>query len=385
MRKKTRKLFLGLLISSSLLSTISCSNDDSSPITVAPDKPETPGTPTTPAEKATVKLTVNEFDDTSVSFTVQATNATEVFYYIFKNPVKGELPKIDGEEIVKQGTKIEDLDKEIIVTELENLTEYAIVAAAKNTENVISVLEKPEVFSTLQKIDVSIILSNVSATHEQILFSIQPIDAVQANYKIVKKGTKLTADEVLETGNKLFNVKVTSNLRPKGFDADTEYIIYAAGLSATGAKVLKYAEVRTAALPEKPSEDGIMNFTTLSFQSEKDPVTQGKISFYTLSLSNADWEAKFEIANVSSILDVIPEGKYTLPAYKDPGKPTVERIGSDFYIKNKKTGETIKDIDYGDMVITKKDSEYTIDINMVKQDYTQKYKAAYKGIPVYKK
>ncbi|MEC4115630.1 hypothetical protein VSP20_01490 [Myroides phaeus] len=385
MRKKTRRLFLGMLIGSSLLSTISCSNDDSSPITVAPDKPENPTTPTTPAEKATVKLTVNEFDDTSVSFTVQATNAKEVYYYIFKNPVKGELPKIDGEEIVKQGTKIEDLDKEIIVTELENLTEYAIVAAAKNTENIISVLEKPEVFSTLQKIDVSIILSKVSASHEQIFFTIQPIDAIQVNYKIVKKGTKVTVDEVLETGSKLFNVKVTSNLKPKGFDADTEYTIYAAGLSATGAKILRHAEVRTTAVPEKPSEDGIMNFTTLSFQSEKDPVTQGKISFYTLLLSNTEWEAKFEIANVSSILNAIPEGKYTLPAYKESGKPTVERIGSDFYIKNKKTGETIKDIDYGDLIITKKDSEYTIDINMVKKDYTQKYKATYKGIPVYKK
>ncbi len=385
MKKKSRKLFLGMLVSATLFSTVSCSNDDSSPIIIPTEKPETPETPKAPAEKATVKVTLNEFDDTSVSFNVAATDATEVFYYVFKNPEKGKAPQIDGEEIVKKGIKIEDLEKEIVVGELESSTEYAIVAAAKNTEDVISILENPILFSTLQKVDVSIELSNVSATHEQIMFTILPIDAVQANYIIVKKGTKLTADEVLERGNKLFNLKIASNLRPKGFEPNTDYIIYAAGLSATGAKVLKSAEVRTTSESETPAEDGIMKFTSLSFTGEKDPITEGKISFYTLLLSNADWEAKFEIANVSSILDVIPEGTYTLPSYKDEGRPTVERVGKDFYIKNKKTGETIKDIDYGDIKISKSGSEYTLVINMVKLDYTQKYKAEYKGVPVYKK
>lgn len=388
MKKNSRKLFLGLLVGATLTSTLSCSSDDNNSYLVPnekPETPETPETPKTPAEKATVKVTLNEFDDTSVSFNVEATNATEVFYYVFKNPAKGENPQITGEEIIEKGTKIEDLEKEIVVEELDSLTEYAIVAAAKNIEDVISIVETPTLFSTLQKVDVSIELSNISATHEQIMFTILPIDAVQASYKIVKKGIKLTADEVFETGNKLFNVKIASNLKPKGFEANTDYTIYAAGLSATGAKVLKSAEVRTLSESEKPTEDGVMKFTSLTFSGEADPVTKGKISFYTLLLSNTDWEAKFEIANVSSILDVIPEGTYTLPAYKDKGRPTAERVGSDFYIKNKKTGELIKDIDYGDIKITKNGTEYTLIINMVKLDYTQKYKAEFKGAPIYKK
>lgn len=379
MKKHKRTLLLCLATGIILGTNISCSSDDNTKtITEEPTKPK----PVEPAAKASITLSIKEINENSITLTLTTANASEVYYLVTSNSTKDEILALKGEEIIKKGKQVNDLSKDLIINELESDIEYIITAVAKNSEGEITLIETPLIITTLAKIDVEIKLTEISASHEQIFFTLTPTDAVQANYKIVEKGTVLTADEILETGSKIYNLKSASTLKPKGFKPNTDYTIYAAGLSATGAKVLSSAEVKTSETPTDPVDDGIVKFTTLTFTADNTQSQGGKVTYYKMSFIEDTWEATFEIGAVSSNTNELPEGKYILPARQDEGKPGPERIAKDFIVKNKKTGEIVKDIDYGDIIITKQDTQYNIIIDMVKLNYKERFKGDFKGTPI---
>jgi hypothetical protein len=376
MKKHTNKLLIGALIGSVTLSFTSCSSDDNS--VPKPDKEIE-----VPAEKATLGLSLESVKDSSALFKITAKNTAAVFYYLVPSQEEGKAPAVTTDNIFTKGIEVKDWKDAIEVKDLTPETEYYIFAAAKNSDGVISIVESPLTFKTSKKVDVFLEVTNVSATHDQILFSILPTGATEVRYKIVKKETKLTLDEVLETGSKLFNLKVTSNLKPKNFEADTEYTIYIAAVSATGMKILHTSEVKTKKADEAV-DDGSVVFNSLSFTSELVEEAGKKVTYYQMTFANSDWQAQFEIGALTSNTTEIKEGKYVLPSKKDPGKPGPERIASNFVIKNLKTNKPVADIDYGEIVITKVNDKYEVKIDLVKLDYTQRFIGIFKGTPVHK-
>lgn len=359
------------------LSLTSCSSDDNS-IPKPIDKIEVP------AEKATLKLTLGTFKDTSANFTIEAKNTQSVFYYVIPSTEAGKAPVVTVEDIYKKGTEVKDWKEPISIKDLSPSTEYFIFAAAKNSDGIATVIETPLTFTTTQKIDVFVELSNISATNNQIMVSILPTGATEVRYKIVKKEIVLTLEEVLETGSKIMNLKAVTNLKPKNFEQNTAYMIYVAAVSATGVKILETAEVKTLKDEDAPA-DGSIAFTSLSFTSELVEEAGKKVAYYNMTFSNTEWQAQFEIGALSSNATEIKEGKYILPAKKDPGKPGPERIAGNFAVKDLKTGKLVEDIDYGDITITKVNDKFEVKIDLVKLDISNKrFIANFKGIPTHK-
>lgn len=375
MKKHTRKLLLTAIIGSTTLALTNCSSDDNNII-----KPEEKIE--VPAEKATLSLSFDSLKDASVFFKIEAKNTKAVFYYLVPTQ-DGKIPLITTDDIFAKGVEVKDWKEAIEIKELAPETEYYIFAAAKNTDGVVSLVAAPLAFKTTKKVDVFLEVTNVSATHNQILFSILPTGASEVRYKIVKKDITLTLDEVLETGSRLFNLKVTSNLKPKNFEADTEYTIYIAAVSPTGMKILHTSEVKTKKADEAV-DDGTVVFSSLSFTSELVEESGKKTTYYQTTFVNTDWEAKFELGALTSNATEIKEGKYVLPSKKDPGKPGPERIASNFVIKDLKTNKIVTDIDYGEIVFTKVNDKYEVKIDLVKQDYKQRFIGTFKGTPVHK-
>lgn len=372
---KNTTLLLSTLIASAALSLTSCSSDDNNMVK-PDDKTEVP------AAKATLKLSLATVSDSTILFNIEAQNTTAVFYYISPALENGTAPSIAEEEIFAKGIQVKEWKDSITVDQLNPSTTYYIFAAAKNSNGVTTVLELPLTAKTTEKADVFLDITNVSTTHDQILFSILPKGAKEVRYKIVKKETVLTLDEVLETGSKLFNLNTVSNLKPKNFESDTEYTLYVAAISNTEMKILKTIDVKTKKAGDAV-DDGTVAFSSLTFTSELVEEAGQKVAYYQLRFANTDWQAQFEIGALSSIATEIKEGKYVLPSMKDPGKPGPERIASNFVIKDLKTGKTVDDIDYGDIVITKVNNNFEIKIDLVKLNYKEHFVATYKGVPTH--
>ncbi|MDR2223929.1 MAG: hypothetical protein LBE34_14510 [Flavobacteriaceae bacterium] len=377
MKKQTRKLFLGMMIGAAALTMVSCSSDDGGNTT--PDKKHE-----TPAEKATIELAIGEVSDTAIQFTVETTNAKSITYYAIASTEKGKAPIVTEQDILTKGTTLNAWEKTIEIKELTPETEYYIFAIAKNSDGISTIVKQPITATTQKKIDVSIELSAISSTHEQILFTITPTGAKKIKYKIVKSSEKLTFDEVLATGGNIMNVKAPSSLKPKGFEADTEYTIYVAAESMTDAKLLKTATVKTKKADEAVN-DGTIIFSTLEFTSELEEKAGQKLAYYNMTFKNADWQAQFEIGALSTDANTIKDGKYTLSSKRDAGKPGPERIADNFVVKDLKTGKTVLDIDYGDITITKENGLYKIVIDMVKLDIkNERFKGSFQGTPLKK-
>lgn len=377
MTKQRNTLLIGAILGSVTLSLTSCSSDDNS-VPKPVDKIEVP------AEKATLKLTLGTFKDTSANFTIEAKNTQSVFYYVIPSTEAGKAPVVTVEDIYKKGTEVKDWKDPINVKDLSPLTEYFIFAAAKNSDGIATVVETPLTFTTTQKIDVSIEFSNINTTNNQILISILPTGATEVRYKIVKKEEVLTLEQVLETGSKFFNIKTVTNLKPKNFDPDTEYTVYVAAISTTGVKILESVNVKTKKADEV-TDDGSIAFTSLSFTSELVEEAGKKVAYYNMTFINNDWQAQFEIGALSSNATEIKEGKYILPSKKDQGKPGPERIAGNFAVKDLKTGKLVEDIDYGDITIAKVNNQYEVRIDLVKLDISNKrFIGNFKGIPTHK-
>ncbi|MFD0700133.1 fibronectin type III domain-containing protein [Myroides pelagicus] len=376
MKRQTRKVVLGMLASLTMVAISSCSSDDNT----IEEKPIVK-----PAEKATVELAVKDVTETSVTFSVNATNATNVSYYLIKADQNGDAPVITQEEIFSKGTALTSWEAPIEVTDLEDQTKYYIFAAAKNKDGVITLIEQPISATTLQKIDVSIQLSDIDSTHERVIFTITPDGAKTIRYKVVEKTTpELTVDQVLEQGSNIMNVKAPVTLKPKGFKPETEYTIYVAAVSLTGAKLLKTAQAKTKSADDA-TDDGTIVFTNVEFTSSLEEKAGQKLAYYTLHFKNTKWQARFQLGALSSNADEIKEGKYILSSKRDPGNPGPERIADNFEVIDLQTNQVVKDIDYGDIIVTKENGSYKIAIDMVKLDIKNpRFKGVFQGNPVKK-
>lgn len=379
MKKRVRTIAFGVCVGVSLLAVVSCSKDDGPPYSI----PKPTG-PAEPAKAATIKVNLGVVGDESASFTVEAANATAVYYYVVEKGLTSTGTAISESEIIAKGVKLTSWDKEVVVTGLKSETDYSIMALAKNSDGKNTLVEQTTNFKTTQKVDITLELTNVSSTSTQILFTVLPVGAKQVNYKIEKKGVVLTADEVLETGSRIQNLKSATSLKPKGFTADTDYVLYVAGVSNTNVKILRSVEVRTKSASDEENKD-VLQFSTLNFRTELVEESGKKIAYYDLEFKSADWEATFTLGALSSIENEIKEGKYVLSSKRDSGKPSPERIGDNFSIKNAKTGVAEKDIDYGDIIITKTGTTFVVSIDLVRMDVTKRFKAEFKGTPIFKK
>ena len=373
----------GVALCSGLLLGVSCSSDDNRVPELPEEEVVTP--PEEPKAKATVKITVGEVTPATFVLRVDGEHAKSVYYLVYEKPEQAKV--YTGEEIFKVGNAVEKLGEDFVVGDLTAGTTYYITAAAKNEEDAITVVKEVAVVTTeAAKIDVALNLSDVSATHERILFTVAPEGAVQVSYKIVEKGEVWTVDEVLAEGSKVFNLKGVSNLKPKVEKSDTDYTLYVAGLSATGVKVFEQVAVRTAKASEA-EDDGVLRLTQAGYGVVKTTIG-GTVDVYTffLQMESEDWSVSFMFGAKEFINEELTPGKYVLNAKATTDRPDIGGISRDYKVVNKKTNQEITNLDYGELVIGKQaDGSFVITFDMMTLEFPKKVVGAFNGMPVYVK
>ncbi len=382
MFKNKTNLLVTLCMGTMILLTTSCVPDEPTILEKTKDNPDTD--PEIIIKKGTLAITLAEALETSIGFNIEATNVETVTYLVLPGSIATTPPTVTAEDIFSKGITVKDWSKTVEVSNLMPETTYYIFAAAKNSAGVITVLEQPLSTTTQKKLDVSITLSDIDSTNERVIFTITPDGAKTIRYKVVPSAEILTVDDVLTNGSNVMNVKTASTLKPKGFQADTEYTIYVAAVSHTDAKVLRTAKVKTKKADET-EEDGVITMNSVEFTSELEEKAGQKLAYYKMTFKNADWQAQFEIGALSTNANEIAVGDYVLTSNRDQGKPGPLRVADNFVVKNLTTGQVVSDIDYGDIKITKENGVYKINIDMVKLDIKNaRFKAKFQGTPIKK-
>lgn len=363
MKRQAKKTIQSMMGVCSLLFLMGCSNDDN---TAKPD----PVLPVKPNPEATIVLQSGEVSETAIKFKISSEHATALYYYSAENAVLGSSPDLNVDEIIKKGVAIEaNKLHEITLDGLKENTEYFIIAAAKSLDEGKMIKTESLLISTLKKkLEISIAITDVSATHESIKFSITPINAKEATYAVYKATENPTVDEVLKKGTKVENLEGKSTYTIKA-EANLDYKIYAAISSEDGETKMVIEEVKTEVAPV---EDGIIKFNSLNVDSED----QGWLSVYVLNFENSQWKAGFEIGDLSADLKNLPTGKYHYASWSNEDV-AAGAIGR-YFIKNVKTGENITDLDAGSIVITKAGTVYTVVIDIAR-DRGENFKATYVG------
>lgn len=386
MKKIHLKLGVLALVVSGLLTTVACSSDDNSYLKdkdkdkekTEPEDGDGEGEegPNVPA--ASLKVEIVSVYEESVAFKLGASNAEKVYYLIQEKGVSATLALVQEKGVLVDNPAIEQTAEGLISDK-----EYVLYAVALNAQGIATFDANGIDFKTQKKIDVSITLTNIDATHERVMFTLTPVGAVRARYMVVEKsaveGREVTAEEVLEEGSNIMNLNQPSNLKPKVAHANTDYVIFAAGLSATGATVIVSEEVRTKDESEAPVDQELLIMTQMNFVGDE----VGHTVAYDLYLSNELWEVQFTVAAAQADEDILKEGRYVLNASQRPGRPGADEVSKSFKIKNKQTGALDTDIDYGEINITKTGTTYRVVIDMVRRtDVTRRFKANFTGVPV---
>ncbi|MBW3519867.1 hypothetical protein [Flavobacterium sp. NKUCC04_CG] len=382
MFKNKINLFVALCMGTVMLTTTSCVPDEPIISEKMIDVPDTD--PEINTKKGSLAITLAATLEESVSFNIEATHVETVTYLVLPGSIETMPPAVTPEDIFSKGITVKEWSKTVEVANLLPETTYYIFAAAKNSAGAITALEQPLIATTLKKLDVSITLTDIDSTNERVIFTITPEGAKTIRYKVVPSAETLSVDDVLTNGSNVMNVKTASTLKPKGFQADTEYTIYVAAVSHTDAKVMRTATVKTKRADET-EEDGAITMTAVEFTSELEEKAGQKLAYYNITFKNADWQAQFEIGALSTNANEIAVGDYVLTSNRDQGKPGPLRVADNFTVKNLRTGQLVSDIDYGDIKITKENGAYKITIDMVKLDIAnQRFKAKFQGTPIKK-
>ena len=371
MKKYYLRLGVLVLAMTSLSMNVSCSNDDSAPYKEAEKKG--------PKEKATVQVEIAAVEEESVSFKIGSKDAEKVYYIIEKKGVA-----VTADHVIKQGALVADESVLQLVEGLESDQEYVLYALAQNGDGAISFDDKGTAFKTKKALDIRLVLSDIDATHERVIFTVTPTGATRMRYMVVEKsemqGRTMTAEEVLEEGFSIVKVDGPTTLKPKGKTPNTDYIIYVAGVSASGTMVIVSAEVRTKDESEAPVDAELLQMTNLNFVGDE----VGHTVVYYLYMSNEQWEVQFAVGAADAQEDVLKEGRYIRNASQGPGRPAADQVGKSYTILNKTTGTLDTDIDYGEIRIVKTSAiEYKVEVEMVrKSDATKRFKTLFTGVPV---
>ncbi|MGS4345601.1 hypothetical protein ACKUSY_08425 [Myroides odoratus] len=379
MKKIHLKLGVLTLVMSGLVGIVSCSSDDHNYLTkVEKEKPK-PEEPGESGEKATITATLISVDEASVTFKMEATHADRVYYLVQEKGME-----VTAEQVMERGVLVEDVTVEQVVEGLEPDRDYVLYVLAVTKEDQVTFDDKGVPFTTKKALDISLILSDVDATDERVVFTVTPTGAVSMRYMVVEKSTmegrEMTAEEVLEEGFSIMKVDGPSTLKPKVTKPNTEYIIYVAGISASDMRLLVQEEVTTKDESVTPADEELKVMTQMNFVGDE----VGHTVAYDLYLANDQWDVQFVVAAAQADEDILKEGRYIRNASQGPGRPGADEVGRSFQIKNKQTGNLDTDIDYGEIRIAKTSSTaYKVEIEMVRRsDVTKRFKAIFEGVPV---
>lgn len=384
MKKIHLKLGLLALVASGLLTTVACSSDDNSYLKdkekekTEPEDGDGDGEEEPNVPAASLKVEIVSVYEASVTFKLGASNAEKVYYLIQEKGVSATLALVQEKGVLVDNPAIEQMAEGLISDK-----EYVLYAVAFNAQGIATFDANGIAFTTKKALDISITITEVDATNERVIFTVNPTGAVQMRYMVVEKssmeGRSMTPEEVMEEGSTIIKVDGPSTLKPKGKTPNTDYIIYVAGVSATGAKIVVSDEVRTKDESEAPVDQELLIMTQMNFVGDE----VGHTVAYDLYLSNELWEVQFTVAAAQADEDILKEGRYVLNASQRPGRPGADEVSKSFKIKNKQTGALDTDIDYGEINITKTGTTYRVVIDMVRRtDVTRRFKADFTGVPV---
>lgn len=195
-----------------------------------------------------VSIEVLSCDESSITFYIMPEDADRCAYTVLPS----SEPAPDASAILSGGTPVDCTGKSKNTAEgLASGTEYSIYAACasgETTGNIAKATFTTEKNDEPSGEEAAVAVTVTKADHNSVEFTIEPENAMQCAYIIVRDGEDIpSAEEILETGNEADAASPSSH-RQEGLDSDCLYTIAAAVRGETDT-VLATESFRTETSP----------------------------------------------------------------------------------------------------------------------------------------
>lgn len=232
--------FAGMLcVSAMLCFAVSCDKADG--VTTGGNDDGGGDEPTVTEEVPSVKITTGESGEDFLTFTLLPENAAEVRYMVL--PASEQAPDAAG--IMNEGEQAEPAaEKEYTVSELAPSTEYAIFAAAKNSDGLTSMVASAQM-TTGEHVpvvpEITISEVTVDGTTATVTYSLK--DAEQAWYMCLPASESAPSADVLAADGSELPLDASAPLTIDNLEYETSYVVYAVAVSVDE----EYSEVAQSA------------------------------------------------------------------------------------------------------------------------------------------
>ena len=209
-----------------------------------------------------VSLAAGEVNGNSLSFTLTANGADDVYYWVEKQVAEGEdAPELNIDDATYLDAQVDQTFEQVITeTGLKYATSYTIYAYARNFAHsgyaqaiTMTIGEAPVAVPAPQIL--SVVLDEEELQSDAFLMYVTTANVVKASWLVVAKYTEgVTAEQVLSEGVAISagDLNGEAAVVVEDLQADTEYDFYVAAENSEGKKVLSDVVAVTTAKAALP-------------------------------------------------------------------------------------------------------------------------------------
>ena len=223
----------------------------------------------------TVELTAGEATASSVSFTINANGADDLYYWVTATPAEGV--EDDPQLLIEKGTYLDasvdtPFEQVVTATGLKALTEYNVYVYAKNLAH--KAFATPVKITTAEAVNVAtpsvaVVLDAAEVTENSFLAFVTTTNAQKAAWLVLPKYTTgVTAAKVFAEGTAIKGALNADEIvvEVTGLEAKTDYDFYVA-VDNQGVQVLSEVATASTLAPASPvielNFDELMSATNL--------------------------------------------------------------------------------------------------------------------------
>lgn len=277
-----------------MFAVVGCSNDDP-----GVDNPNN-NPPATEEKEPTVKITIQEVTDSTISFSLDATDAKSVTWLLVKGNVAPDADRVYAEGV--------ETDDEIITcSKLLPETEYTLAVVAVNVEKraydttTVTTKEMPMP-------EVTVSLREGSVAEKSFSFFISSAEADVLKWVCIEDGSRdVTAAQVIANGTAV-EPNVESEVVVENLESDTAYAIYAAAtcdIEGFEPVISEKLVIKTA----EPEPVGYIFSETTSVTASK---TTSELDNYFVIFTDEANGYTLRCDFYTAVGDYLPSGEYTL-------------------------------------------------------------------------
>ncbi len=312
--------------------------------------------------KPTIAIEAGETTDTSITFDIELSNATQAGYVILKSDDIAD-DSFDAVKVFANGVKLEKAESQsVTLSELEVETAYTIVAFAlngemKNIDDI--VVTAPLEVSTTAVPDApkpTVEIESLGSTTSSITFKLtpknNPFECCYKVYRMTPDFKEKDSSDVKDNAKYMTTTAMENPVVIENLLDDQTYVVYALAIAADYQYELSRLEIKTKALDPPTTDIAKQKF-------EVDTLLVSSIRMFNVKFSNESYKLDMLLQSDYYFKPLIPVGTYIMEKGTAPGEVGYIR-DSEVSLVSALTNEEIP-LHKGSVEVTLTDGVYSFD------------------------